>query len=1100
MALIAWWKLDGNANDSLGKYNGYEVGSVSYSNGLIGNGYDNTAGASTGIELLRHSDASKYEKYYSVSLWFMSTSGSESSDVMRIISRDASEYMALVIDQTVSSSQNLVVYNGPDPSTNVELNRWYHFAYTVDMEKGEARVFINGILENTGTPSQSTAARPLVIGGNTEGDGDVSGQHFVGKIDDIKFYNHILSEKEVWEISNGLISHWKFDNEGLSYNFDNGKSQGWIFDVSSFGLRTDVSRSGGYSIGINQTDAPVDVAHLSPLELKGGKKIGMFEYYWYETSGSHGGGIAFEDSNGNEILGVATDNHEWDVYDAAGWVEIADNTISDYENWILFRIVFYWDTGEYYYYFEDTTTSDVRSGTRNLIYSTDVETIRIKNQNGESWVVSNMVMWFDDISIVLDDEAIDSTGNGNNGILSNNMPLWKNDSIIGNTACDFSIDYGHTFDLPITAIPVGDQISIAFWAKVRSSTNNNLIWFENSAGDRIVNIHLIYGNGNTYWDCGLSGTDYDRIQKSNPSVLNEWHHWVFQKNAQSGVMEIYLDTTLWHSGTGKSYSLPEATLGYMSDGEFDGLIDDFRIYGITLTTDEILELYQQRVSVDDIGSMHLREIKETKYTPLIADYTSWQVGTTGSQGSFSDNGSASENQIIEDHDPFGKQVPVWECIPDSNSDADGGWNMDFNNNNSNRLRMTVFVKRTGNNNGTTYHGCDNNDNTLNLDGSTNGNPYFWSGDLPSLDTWYLMVGIVHPNDYTGGDWGISGVYDMDGNKVLDGTEFKWGSGTNQELRDYLYYCTDTSVRQYFVYPRIDVLDGSEPTIEDLVNGADSRNYDHMVNIDQTSPQPMSITTKNNLISTINEIGVVDNILGFWRLDGDALDYSGNDYDGIINGATITSGLGQNAYNFNGTDQYIVMPSDPYNGALSDSDDTMSISVWLYPTSVSSNATNHGIQNCFVAHSSDNDNDNFELGVDYSTNALQVYLDTNIDDLTVTFSNTILTMNTWTFLVLTVDLVNGIVRAYKNGILSEESTSWSGSNTFDDAANTEFTIGASRSYREPFAGKIQDVRLYTDVLSAEEAAILYYIKNPNETQRVMQANNGIVYVKNEFIEY
>jgi hypothetical protein len=205
----------------------------------------------------------------------------------------------------------------------------------------------------------------------------------------------------------------------------------------------------------------------------------------------------------------------------------------------------------------------------------------------------------------------------------------------------------------------------------------------------------------------------------------------------------------------------------------------------------------------------------------LLDYQAdWQLGTNGSQGSFHQNGSTSENKIITYPNPWGAIDLAWQCIPDSTSGGDGGWNATYTDDNSHTIRMSVFVKRTGSQNGTTYFGCDNGGNTLNLSGSSNGNPYFWSGDLPNLDEWYLMVGIVHPNGYTGGDIGVAGVYDLHGNQVKNGSEYKWGTGTRQEMRAYLFYVTDTNVRQYFAYPRVDVVDGSEPSIEDLLKGHD----------------------------------------------------------------------------------------------------------------------------------------------------------------------------------------------------------------------------------------------------------------------------------------
>ncbi len=192
----------------------------------------------------------------------------------------------------------------------------------------------------------------------------------------------------------------------------------------------------------------------------------------------------------------------------------------------------------------------------------------------------------------------------------------------------------------------------------------------------------------------------------------------------------------------------------------------------------------------------------------------WTLGNTGPTDFFT-AGSESENRIINGSTPFGGTDLLWECIPDAASNFDGGWNTKFFKiDNTKTYRYSIWVKRTGSQAGTTYHGTQSVDN---LDGTPNGNPYFWAGDLPQLNTWYLMVGVVHPHTYRGSDTGVSGVYDTNGNKVIDGTEYRWRSDDNAtRLRNYLYYCTDTNVRQYFWSPLFQEMDGGELPLEDLV--------------------------------------------------------------------------------------------------------------------------------------------------------------------------------------------------------------------------------------------------------------------------------------------
>ncbi len=191
----------------------------------------------------------------------------------------------------------------------------------------------------------------------------------------------------------------------------------------------------------------------------------------------------------------------------------------------------------------------------------------------------------------------------------------------------------------------------------------------------------------------------------------------------------------------------------------------------------------------------------------------WSPGQ-GSTSFFNQNGQTSENSRELGVDPTGQSSLLWKCGNDAQNDADGGWNTNyFNIDNTTGYRYSVWVKRTGSQDGKTFHGTQNVDD---LKGVAQDNPYFWNGDLPLLNTWYLIVGIIHPHDYTGEDTGISGVYDIDGNRVLDGKEFKWRKDVHiSSFRSYLYYSTDTNVRQYFWNPVIQRLDGTEFDITDV---------------------------------------------------------------------------------------------------------------------------------------------------------------------------------------------------------------------------------------------------------------------------------------------
>ncbi len=200
----------------------------------------------------------------------------------------------------------------------------------------------------------------------------------------------------------------------------------------------------------------------------------------------------------------------------------------------------------------------------------------------------------------------------------------------------------------------------------------------------------------------------------------------------------------------------------------------------------------------------------------------WEDGNIGSTNFFYRNGLDNENRIITGITPSGDTDLLWECHNqdgDNSSDvrSDGGWNTSyFTVDKTVGYRYTTWVKRSHSvSDGRAYHGTQN---VSDLNGNALSNPYFWHGFLPELDTWYLMVGVIHPYDYTGGDTGESGVYDIEGNKIIDGQEFKWRADTSvSRFRNYLYYTTDLNVKQYFYKPLLQRLDGEPLTIAQVVN-------------------------------------------------------------------------------------------------------------------------------------------------------------------------------------------------------------------------------------------------------------------------------------------
>jgi hypothetical protein len=211
---------------------------------------------------------------------------------------------------------------------------------------------------------------------------------------------------------------------------------------------------------------------------------------------------------------------------------------------------------------------------------------------------------------------------------------------------------------------------------------------------------------------------------------------------------------------------------------------------------------------------------------LMLDYMTWKDGQTGAVGSFGLNGTASENYRVVDTDPWGRKSVVWEARPDDVSGADGGWAHSLSTiDNTKTYRFSVWVNRKVTGNGSFYLGTNGYGSVAGVyyrsDGTTNTtNPYFWTG-TPSQDTWTLVVGHVWPaGSGAGSNHPDSGRYTVaDGYIGPISRDYIWRDETTSgRQRSYLYYSTNTDTRQQWIYPRVDIVDGTEPSIEELLNG------------------------------------------------------------------------------------------------------------------------------------------------------------------------------------------------------------------------------------------------------------------------------------------
>jgi hypothetical protein len=187
--------------------------------------------------------------------------------------------------------------------------------------------------------------------------------------------------------------------------------------------------------------------------------------------------------------------------------------------------------------------------------------------------------------------------------LTGASPVSDNDYYVG-------FQGGGWASVPADALGFTKEITIAFWSYgLADVLPVNTTVFEARDDDNLrqINVHLPWGNGSIYWDCGNDGTGYDRIFKAaDPEEFEgKWNHWAFTKSTITGEMAIYLNGQLWHSETGKTKEIiPGGRMNIGADANgnnrYPGNLDQFSMWNAALSAEEI----QQIMFVDKVPSGH----------------------------------------------------------------------------------------------------------------------------------------------------------------------------------------------------------------------------------------------------------------------------------------------------------------------------------------------------------------------------------------------------------------------------------------------------------------------------------------------------------------
>ena len=184
----------------------------------------------------------------------------------------------------------------------------------------------------------------------------------------------------------------------------------------------------------------------------------------------------------------------------------------------------------------------------------------------------------------------DSSGNGNSGSFES-IPVWES----GVSGSAISLDGVASYiSAPATVWSAVDtQFTVSFWAKGAEDLGNNWGFFAGDGGDRIVYCHMPWG-GQVIFDTTLDwGSERVIVPAAGDELRDQWRHWTFVRNTETGEKKLYMDGILYGSTTPSDVPISGVVdffigVGNAGAAPYKGLIDDFKIHDRALSAEEIL--------------------------------------------------------------------------------------------------------------------------------------------------------------------------------------------------------------------------------------------------------------------------------------------------------------------------------------------------------------------------------------------------------------------------------------------------------------------------------------------------------------------------------
>lgn len=472
-----------------------------------------------------------------------------------------------------------------------KAGEWTHFAVVND--DGKLSYYINGEFKQTKTVTSTTQhiGNYMTIGASSESNTVLgNNNYFKGKMNDLRIYDHALSQSEIQEIYRSLILKYSFDTPIEDPKISTAKT----VNIDSY-LDGGINRCPTIGTIIYSKDYVVDneyitlsfdltIEDLKAVEGQMGKmQLQEFTVISGENKWSTLINTGIGSTNGTSEIDL-TKNGTYHIVKSYQWTDTSRYS----SNWAV--------------------------------------QLRLDYILGGTATISNF-------KVVLGKKEILSDGTG--GILYDESGFGHNATVMGSSnflptiyySTDAKIGEGcyqsktitdggeNTYGVVRTSKIFDEvpEISISFWLYVPEIDNNT--------GDNTILGCSPNAENYGIWirrnGVSLVSTLYHTSLSPTTLQRDRWHYIVVTAQKQ-GDLKVYLNGELSQSKsniTGVDWESAYLTIGdlrYNRGLELDGKIDDLKIYATVLDETYIKKMYQERVKVDNNGNMSCGELIEVR--------------------------------------------------------------------------------------------------------------------------------------------------------------------------------------------------------------------------------------------------------------------------------------------------------------------------------------------------------------------------------------------------------------------------------------------------------------------------------------------------------